>query len=69
MTHTVSYYEEGQDLNKGTLLSTPYIYYMYACHLLPYSFDKVKEESNSLISSKMNLSSRTIKVIETQKPQ
>lgn len=42
---------------------------MYACHLLPYSFDKVKEEGNSLISSKMNLSSRTIKVIETQKPQ
>lgn len=69
MTHTVSYYEEGQDPNKGTLLSTPYIYYMYARHLLPYSFDKVKEESNSLISSKMNLSSRTIKVIETQKPQ
>lgn len=69
MTRTVSYYEEGQAPNKGTLLSTPYIYYMYACHLLPYSFDKVKEESNSLISSKMNLSPRTIKVIETQKPQ
>lgn len=69
MTHTASYYEEGQAANKGTLLSTPYIFYMYACHLPPYSIDKVKEESNSLISSKMNLSSRTIKVIETQKPQ